>query len=163
MATHDFNDALTLGTSGAVINSGKVEQQGSINDIFFKPTTPFMASFVGMRNIFQVHYKSNKAVTSDNLEIILASPQETEEGHIAISPESIVLSLECRKGFTSERNHLKGNITGITRDGYGFIIEVLCNSTVFATLITYAALQELKLKLDDSVWLSWKASSIHIF
>ncbi len=48
MATHDFADALSLGTGGAVVKSGTIEQQGSITEIFFKPATPFMASFVGM-------------------------------------------------------------------------------------------------------------------
>ena len=163
MATHDFSDALSLGTGGAVVKSGTIEQQGSIDEIFFKPATPFMASFVGMKNVFEVEISGGTAITSDGLEIVLASSEESGSGHIAISPESIVVSIESGRGRTSERNHFEGIITGIVREGYGFILEVKCRKTVFSALVTPASLRELNLGNGSLVWLSWKASAIHTY
>ncbi len=86
----------------AVVNGGKIEQQGGINDIFFKPSTPFMASFVGMKNIIPVTFRGSKAVTDGDMEISLNKELFGESGHIAISPDSIVISLVNRAGLTSE-------------------------------------------------------------
>lgn len=163
MATHDFSDALSLGTAGAVVNCGRIEQQGSIDEIFFKPNTPFMAAFVGMKNVFPVKFQAGKAVTPDGLEITLAGESGQGQGHIAVSPQSIVVSTESRRGHTSERNHFQGKITGIVREGYGFIIEVQCRSTVISAMVTPGALRELNLRPGIGIWLSWKASSIHTY
>ncbi|MCK5840846.1 MAG: ABC transporter ATP-binding protein [Candidatus Sabulitectum sp.] len=163
MATHDFSDALSLGTAGAVVNCGEIEQQGTIDEIFFKPVTPFMASFVGMKNVFSVSFQKEKAVTSDGLEISVVAGYESETGHIAISPESIVVSTDCRRGHTSERNHFQGKVIDIVREGYSFLIDVRCQSTVFSAVISPASLRELGLGSGMSVWLSWKASSIHVY
>ncbi len=163
MATHDFTDALSLGTGGAVVKSGTIEQQGSIDEIFFKPATPFMASFVGMKNVFAVKIARGTATTPDGLEILLVGGEESGSGHVAISPESIVLSTESGRGRTSERNHFEGTITGIVREGYGFIVEVQCRTTVFSAVVTPASLRDLKLNQGSHVWLSWKASAIHTY
>ncbi len=163
MATHDFSDALSLGTAGAVVNCGKIEQQGDIDEIFFKPATSFMASFVGMKNVFPVKFRADKAVTSDDLEIALSGEFYQGQGHIAISPQSIVVSTESRKGHTSERNHFQGQVTGVVREGYGYLLDVQCRSTVFSAVITPGALEELKLITGTEVWLSWKATSVHTY
>lgn len=163
MATHDFTDALSLGTGGAVVKSGTIEQQGSIDEIFFKPSTPFMASFVGMKNVFPVEMARGTATTSDGLEISLADREESGSGHIAISPESIVVSTGSGRGRTSERNHFPGTITEIVREGYGFAVEVQCRTTHFSAAITPVSLRNLNLKHGSHVWLSWKASAIHTF
>jgi molybdate/tungstate transport system ATP-binding protein len=163
MATHDFSDALSMGTAGAVVNCGRIEQQGGIDEIFFKPSTPFMASFVGMKNIIPVEYHDNKAVTEDGMEIFLNRLIPPGRGHIAVSPDSIVLSSETRKGLTSERNHFQGRITGISRDGYGFLLDAMCYSTELSIMVTPAALEELRIREGMEIWLSWKASSVHIY
>lgn len=163
MATHDFSDALSMGTAGAVVNCGRIEQQGGIDEIFFKPQTPFMASFVGMKNIIPVEYHDNTAVTENGMEIFLNRLIPPGRGHIAVSPDSIVLSTETRKGLTSERNHFQGRVTGISRDGYGFLVDAVCSSTDFTIMVTPAALEELRIREGMEVWLSWKASAVHVY
>ncbi len=163
MATHDFADALSLGTSGAVINNGKVEQQGDIDDIFFKPETPFMASFVGMRNVIPVDYKNGQAVTAGGMEISLNSEAPHGRGHVAVSPDSIVISRDESDVITSERNRFKGTVEEVTRDGYGFLVGIKCRDVILYSAITPASLELLKLKEDTTVYLSWKASAVHVF
>ncbi|HPE36628.1 MAG TPA: ATP-binding cassette domain-containing protein [Spirochaetales bacterium] len=45
--THDFDEARDLGTRGAVMNRGRIVQDGSIADIFERPNDEFVARFVG--------------------------------------------------------------------------------------------------------------------
>jgi putative spermidine/putrescine transport system ATP-binding protein len=50
--THDQEEALTLSDRIAVFNDGRIEQLGTPADIYERPRSPFVASFVGTSNIF---------------------------------------------------------------------------------------------------------------
>jgi spermidine/putrescine transport system ATP-binding protein len=49
--THDQEEALTMSDRIAVINRGRVEQIGTVADIYYDPATRFVASFIGETNI----------------------------------------------------------------------------------------------------------------
>jgi spermidine/putrescine transport system ATP-binding protein len=51
--THDQEEALTLSDRVAVINRGRVEQIGSVQEIYHRPTTRFVASFIGDTNLIE--------------------------------------------------------------------------------------------------------------
>jgi len=51
--THDQEEALTMSDRVAVIHDGRVEQIGSVNEIYYKPATRFVASFIGETNIVE--------------------------------------------------------------------------------------------------------------
>jgi ABC-type Fe3+/spermidine/putrescine transport system ATPase subunit len=53
MVTHDQNEALALCDRIAIIKNGGVEQVGTPEEIMRSPETPFVASFVGRRNVFE--------------------------------------------------------------------------------------------------------------
>ncbi len=46
--THDQEEAMYVGDSIAVMNGGKIEQQGTPEEIFHRPATRFVAEFIGM-------------------------------------------------------------------------------------------------------------------
>jgi osmoprotectant transport system ATP-binding protein len=47
--THDISEALKLGTRIVLMNEGKIEQQGPGRDLIFKPETPFVKEFFGLK------------------------------------------------------------------------------------------------------------------
>jgi putative spermidine/putrescine transport system ATP-binding protein len=49
--THDQGEALSMSTRVAVFNHGRIEQVGSPQDIYDRPTTEFVAGFVGTSNL----------------------------------------------------------------------------------------------------------------
>ncbi|HEY1407559.1 MAG TPA: ABC transporter ATP-binding protein [Promineifilum sp.] len=51
--THDQEEALTMSDRIAVFNQGKIEQIGSPSELYERPKTPFVASFVGTSNILE--------------------------------------------------------------------------------------------------------------
>lgn len=51
--THDQEEALVLADRIVVMNRGTVEQAGSPEDIYLRPRTRFVASFVGTTNLFR--------------------------------------------------------------------------------------------------------------
>jgi sulfate transport system ATP-binding protein len=50
--THDQEEALELADQLVLMNKGKVEQAGSVRDVYSNPATPFVYSFLGAVNEF---------------------------------------------------------------------------------------------------------------
>ena len=51
--THDQEEALTLSDRIAVFNNGRIEQIGTAAEVYEKPTSAFVASFVGTSNLLR--------------------------------------------------------------------------------------------------------------
>ncbi|MDY6973757.1 MAG: ABC transporter ATP-binding protein, partial [Thermodesulfobacteriota bacterium] len=89
MVTHDFAEALSLAGRAAVMNNGRIEQIGEMKEIFEKPVSPFVADFVGMKNVFPVKFNGTKALLK-NLKLELGRNVQNSHGYVAIRPENIV-------------------------------------------------------------------------
>ena len=50
--THDQGEALSMSDRVAVFNNGKIEQIDAPRELYLRPRTPFVASFVGTSNVF---------------------------------------------------------------------------------------------------------------
>ena len=50
--THDQEEALTMSDRIAVMNAGNVDQIGSPTEIYDRPSTVFVASFIGQANLW---------------------------------------------------------------------------------------------------------------
>ena len=53
MVTHDQDEAMTMCDQIAVMNNGRIEQIGSPKDVYERPVTRFVASFIGTSNSFK--------------------------------------------------------------------------------------------------------------
>ena len=53
LVTHDQEEALELAGEVVVMHRGSLEQMGSPEDIYNRPASPFVASFVGASNVLQ--------------------------------------------------------------------------------------------------------------
>ncbi|HRJ72284.1 MAG TPA: ABC transporter ATP-binding protein, partial [Terrimicrobiaceae bacterium] len=51
--THDQEEALTMSDRVAVLSAGRVEQIGTVNEIYYQPATRFVATFIGETNIVE--------------------------------------------------------------------------------------------------------------
>lgn len=160
MVTHDFSEALSLAGRAAVMNNGGIEQVGSIQDIFKRPESRFVAEFVGMKNLFSVEFRGTKALVN-HLAIDLGIEPINDHGYIAIRPEDIVLS---RQRFSSSmRNSFPAIVTAIIDQGFYYAVHVQSGEVSFTSLITKSSLIELDLHETADVVISFKATAIHSF
>jgi ABC-type Fe3+/spermidine/putrescine transport system ATPase subunit len=53
--THDQEEALTLSDQVAVMNQGRIVQQGAPAEIYERPAHSFVAGFIGQANLFWAH------------------------------------------------------------------------------------------------------------
>ncbi len=95
--THDQESALVLSDRIAVVNAGRIEQQGSVAEIYHRPRTAFVASFLGEANLLpaKVLARSNGILRLNVAKGVdlLANDDATHdpgpEPTIAIRPEKI--------------------------------------------------------------------------
>jgi sulfate transport system ATP-binding protein len=66
--THDQEEALELADRIVVMNHGKVEQEGTPEEIFEHPKTPFVMGFLGDVNIFHGRVESGRAIFHHGIE-----------------------------------------------------------------------------------------------
>lgn len=160
MVTHDFADVLSLAGRAAVMNKGHIEQIGNVREIFEKPASPFVADFVGMKNLYEASFNKTYSVVS-GLKIDIGRAVNPSSRYLAIRPEDIILS---REKFTSSmRNNYSGIISQINNHGFFYEIAVKVKKLSFRALITKGALIDLALEEGMPVYLCFKASSIHVF
>ena len=65
--THDREEALTLADRIAVIDAGRVVQYGPPEEIFHRPTSAFVAGFMGADNAIEVTRLPNGSLTADQV------------------------------------------------------------------------------------------------
>ena len=77
MVTHDQDEALTLSDRIAVMRAGVIEQFGTPTEIYERPVSRFVASFIGTSNFFsgKVTGRQNGGFTVESRDGVQARPQ----------------------------------------------------------------------------------------
>jgi sn-glycerol 3-phosphate transport system ATP-binding protein len=93
--THDQLEAMTLADILVVMNGGEVEQIGNPLDIYQKPATTFVASFIGAPPMNLMPLRSDEIKTQFAGDARAAA---SEAGILGIRPEDFVISSETLAG-----------------------------------------------------------------
>jgi iron(III) transport system ATP-binding protein len=126
--THDQEEALALSTRIAVMDGGKIVQEGSPREIYERPRSRFVAEFVGQSNLFFGTIKQSgggivEVQTGEGF-TIKAVRNEAKAGKITlyIRPEAIELA-PLGDAFP-ERNRLSGKVAASAYQGASVAYEV---------------------------------------
>jgi molybdopterin-binding protein len=161
--THDFEEAIALGNRIAVIGEGHLMQVGIPEEIFRHPNSEFVARFALTRNIFlgKAERKSSgdTVFKVDGTEFIIAADADGTY-HASIRPEDILISSEPI--HSSARNCFPGTITHVVDRGSTLYVTVSIPPEL-SCLITRHSFEEMELHEGKKVYMTFKASSIHIF
>ena len=161
MVTHDQEEALTMADRIILMNKGVIEQEGSPQDIYSKPTTAFSANFIGTTNLF----KANK-ISSNSIEIhgsILECNDDIKDdvSTVTIRPEDVKISNSENNqniftGTVKELEFLGSNIRGHIEVNFKFQTDiVICN---FAS----EYIQNHNIQKDTSINISLQPHAIKI-
>jgi spermidine/putrescine transport system ATP-binding protein len=107
--THDQEEALTMSDRIAVMNAGNVEQIGSPTEIYDRPSTVFVASFIGQANLW--HGKQT-GMSGDFADLAVlgttlrARPGDTTieaggQATLMVRPERVRVSMDPHTGVVS--------------------------------------------------------------
>src|SRR5688572_2352981 len=92
--THDQEEALELGDRIAVINSGNIEQIGTPAEVYNKPATEYVATFLGAANILEGTLREGRVEVGSAKIPIPADAGEFREGEnvkLIFRPEDVLL------------------------------------------------------------------------
>lgn len=107
--THDQEEALNMSDRIVVMNNGKIEQIASPREIYEKPATEFVSSFVGERNSFK-----SKIYKQNNLFYVEFSDKKIEIDSNNLSDnDNVYCSILCDKVNISYEKKSKNDIKGV--------------------------------------------------
>ena len=161
--THDFEEAIALGNHIAVLGEGCIKQVGTPEQIFRQPNSEFIARFAMARNIFpgEVIDKGNETTVFRTEGVELAVVTELRgKLHASVRPEDILISTEPL--HSSARNSFGGTITHVMDRGSTLYLTVSLPPD-FICLVTRRSFEEMGLAEGKKVYITFKATAMHIF
>ena len=158
LVTHDPLDAMVLADRIAVLEEGRVVQEGTPAEVARRPRTPYTARLVGL-NLFRGR--------ADGTRVLLegGSAVDVHEAHhgtvlVAFPPRAVALYRERPDG--SPRNRWELAVDGVERFGDQVRVHLTGGLDLSAD-ISPAALAELGLGRGDTVWAGVKAAAVECY
>lgn len=169
--THDFEEALALADRLGVIHEGAIVQTGMPDEVFRKPGSAFVASFLGVENLLrgnvvrchQAELHSGESFEAEfeagPLKLYVIAEREGP-AYAAIRPEEVTVSREFSP--SSARNRLEGTVASVEK--FWPLVRLTVDVGVpLVAVITAQSLESLELATGTKVCSTIKASAIHIF
>ncbi|WP_226781219.1 ABC transporter ATP-binding protein [Oceaniglobus trochenteri] len=164
--THDQEEALTMSDRIVVMNKGRVEQDGTPEELYFHPASRFVAEFIGETNLLNGQVRG-----MEGDDVIMDWHGQTLRGHVAPGrkvaqgPVTASIRLE-RLGFGKERpatqNAVQGRVIGATFLGSRMALDLQVEGAADATLKAYVDTTTGTSLGDGPVWIGWDADSMAI-
>ena len=161
--THDFEEAIALGHRVAVLNDGSIVQVGTPPEFLRQPSSEFVARFALSRNIFNGRAEDGEgghALVDIGSVRLKAITESRGEVRLSLRPEDILISQEPLQ--STARNCFQGVVSDVADRGSVVYVTVTLPPN-FICLITRQAFDELSLRKGIRVWITFKASAIHVF
>jgi molybdopterin-binding protein len=174
--THDYTEAVSLGTHIAVMDAGRIAQAGTVEEVFQRPKSEFIARFVGIRNFFKGQLSAGRLTAekptdgpaklrrfvTDGLGLSVMTDSVVGIGFVMVRSEDVTICSAAMNAHTSARNNFEGTIVDIIPAATG--IEVLIDVGVgkpveVAAMISAESVKALELHCGKRVWISFKASA----
>ncbi len=133
--THDQEEALSLSDRVVVMQAGRIEQTGAPEEIYHRPATPFVASFVGARNVVTGRMASEPGwVEAEASRIRLEVPKESggtpwtpgRRVEVSFRPEVVGIARRAEE-IPKTHNRLAGEVLDKTFSGATIRVHVLCS------------------------------------
>jgi len=128
--THDQEEALTMSDRIAVMNAGNVEQIGTPTEIYDRPSTVFVASFIGQANLWHGRQtgRAGQSAGQNLVEIevlgtkLPAAPGSTTiepggQATLMIRPERVRVIMQIPAAPASELAVVPATVTDLTFQG----------------------------------------------
>jgi putative spermidine/putrescine transport system ATP-binding protein len=117
--THDQEEALAISDRIAVMSSGRLEQLGTPTDVYRRPSTAFVARFVGSMNELAATAVDGGATVQDQM-----IPTRTTAPFTAGTPLVMLVRPEDVSIVDPDAGGLPGTVTSVTFQGASTIVGV---------------------------------------
>jgi len=163
LSTHNLRQAIKYGSKISFMKDGEILQEGDFKEIFNRPAMLDVAEYLYSKNIIYGNILKEDGQTyliRDDLKIVVVAGNISGEVAGILSPEDIFVSKT--RLDSSARNCFRGTIKNIEWLGSVYILTVCVNKVCFETVITKQSLISMNLKIGDEIFITFKATSVHI-
>ncbi|MGC1852286.1 MAG: ABC transporter ATP-binding protein, partial [Solirubrobacterales bacterium] len=167
--THDQEEALTMSDRIAVMNRGRVEQVGVPEDVYERPTTTFVAGFIGVSNLMPATMVGPAEVQLDQGATVKATTDCVvgERCHAVVRPEKLRIDSLGVSGAPSGNGlpRVEGIVESSLYLGTSTQIVVDLGNEVRMTVLVPNASEAERQRLPGGgarVALSWDPEHMHV-
>lgn len=164
--THDQQEALTMSDRIIVMNKGRVEQDGTPEELYFKPATRFVAEFIGETNLLtcQIRGRDGDAVILDWFGETLTGQSA---GPLPAVGETIKASVRLEHvRFHAERprtgNAVRATVAGKTFLGSRMAVDLRLADQRTERLRAFVDANEGTTIGTDPVWIGWPTENLTV-
>ncbi len=155
--THDQVEAMTLADRLVVLNGGNVEQLGSPLEVYDKPASVFVATFIGSpsMNILPATYQNHSLLLEGSQQISVPEQQTYPTGQVQLGlrPEHLIVS-ERKTSLT---------VTVEMVESLGADLLVYCTLSGTKSQLVVRMEGHTKLNEGQTLYLSIAAENLHVF
>ncbi len=121
LVTHDQDEAIAVSDRILIMNHGRIEQDGSPEEVYERPVTRFVADFMGEANLLDAEKLGTDRVRTVCGELSVGSIPAWDKGTVAIRPEDVEV-----RSTDGGPNHLPGTIADrlFRGDHWELIVQV---------------------------------------
>ncbi|MFG1421690.1 ABC transporter ATP-binding protein [Roseixanthobacter liquoris] len=154
--THDQDEALSVADRVVVMRAGRIEQEGTPDEVFAHPRSQFVAEFMGVTNLLQGRSEGADRFRLASGEVVAVPAASPAVGDfaIAVRPESVSLNA----GDPLARNALFAQIDLATYRGLviDYRLKTASGLTVIARRPSPAVGGPAPLAAGETVQMSWR-------
>ena len=165
LVTHDFGEAALLGDRVAVLDAGRIVQEGSARELTAAPASAFVADLTGAVVLTGEARPGPDGLTLVRLDGGAADAASTDRGSgrvaVSVHPWEIALGPAGAPPTGSAQNRLVGEVTTVTHVGNRVRVGVEAAQPLVAE-VTEPAVRELELRPGARVTASWKAAATRL-
>ena len=160
--THDQEEAMSMSDRIAIMLDGHVEQLGDPETVYERPTSAFVAGFVGRNNFWRGVATANGAKATDGTVFVATRPEETvpagQDALAAVRPETI--SLSATKP-SSDANFVSARVAGVSH--FGDVLQYVVTAGTRDLLVQVSRTDPSRFTVGESVWCTWAAEDVYLF
>jgi len=160
--THDQEEAMSMSDRIAIMLDGHVEQLGDPETVYERPSSAFVAGFVGRNNFWQGTATANGATATDGTVFVATRPEENvpsgEAALAAVRPECINLTQDKPE---SSVNAVSAKVAGVSH--FGDVLQYVVTVGTRDLLVQVGRTNPSRFAVGDSVWCSWLAEDVYLF
>ncbi len=164
--THDQEEALTMSDRIVVMNNGRVEQDGTPEELYFHPSTRFVAEFIGETNLLSgaMRGRDGDKVMMDWFGQTLSGRAPAGVPNVG---EAITASVRLEKlGFYNDRpasaNAVRGTVVAKTFLGSRLAVDLSVEDAEGAVLRAFVDSETGQSIGSDPVWIGWDTDSMAV-
>ncbi len=164
--THDQGEALSMSDRIAIMREGRIEQLADADTVYARPSSAYVAAFVGQQNFFRGTLTGGDAVASPHVVVRSATPLAgSGNAEAAVRPENVRVAAapaDAGAGAATDTNSVRGELIGVSHLGetMQYLVRLGEDQSLIARRPTPDAPN---LRVGDAVVCTWSPEHVLLF